>query len=332
MIMHPEEEDAAFGIAVLQARSELLLSELAALKRRPTEKAIHDTRVQSRRLRAGLEAFRDLFPPYPWKAVYDSARSITRTLGKVRESEVILLLLKELTVGGDMAENLCREYLQERLQADIERLRAKSRKRLKDVQTKRLRLQIGFLISASGPGEGFSPEPAPGAARRGGHRQTSLFPSRQTPLERARRIIARLAEPVVSFHTARFRTAKDVQLHQLRIDVKKLRYAMEIFHEVWPGGLEEPIARAKALQDAAGQHQDWSVLRECLRAEIRRLTRQETTHLAFQMGRLLAIVEDRKAELRKQVLPAVLQLQIGLRGVLEAPARTGRLQDTAPQK
>jgi CHAD domain-containing protein len=151
-------------------------------------------------------------------------------------------------------------------------------------------------------------------------------------MERARRIIRSLAEPVVSFHTARFRTAKDEQLHQLRIDVKKLRYAMEIFHDVWPEGLEECVARAKALQDAAGRHHDWSVLREFLRTEIRRLTRQETSHLAFQVGRLLAIVEDRKAELRKEVLPAVLQLQIGLRSILEGPARTARLQDTAPQK
>jgi CHAD domain-containing protein len=313
---HPTENlDVDFVSAVLQAKSDSLLAEISRVKKHKTEEAIHDARVQSRRMRAALEAFKDFFPPHPWQSVYAAVRSITKTLGTVRENDVLLSRLKELTAAGDMAENLCREYLQEKLQQEGEKLRRKLNKRLRSLQPKLLRQQVAFLLSGSGPGEGVElvlrlPR------RKAAARQPSLFPVRETSADRGRHVVAGLSQPVLSFRRADFRAASDTRLHKLRISVKKLRYALEIFRDTRPE-FDPAIGLARAFQEAAGRFQDWCVLDEHLRDEIRRLTRQETSHLAFQMGRLLALVQDRKSESRKGILPALLELQSGLPRILE---------------
>ena len=96
--------------------------------------------------------------------------------------------------------------------------------------------------------------------------------------------------------------------------------------------LDREIELARALQEATGQHQDWVVLREEIRSEIRRLTRQETTQLALQMGRLLAHVQDRKAELRSAALPAFADLQMSLQGLLRVPGRPSDSNSIAGNK
>ncbi len=286
-----------FGRSVLRKKTDVLVGQLAALKRHPTEDAIHETRVQSRRMRAALEAFRDLCESDAWDPAYESIRWITRTLGRLRESEVMASMLQEDVLDGDTPEKLCREYLQERLKGEIRKMRRKLRKRLKRIDVKELRSQLKQLISGLKPEDSVPPD--------------------GSPASRGRLILGELAQPVVEFKARyRFSRAGDRQLHRLRIATKKLRYAMEIFDEVWPGGLQRPIEAARGLQEAAGRHQDWAVLRDTLRSEIRRLTREETTTMAFQMGRLLNRVQDHKAELRKQVLSPLVEFQSELRNVL----------------
>jgi CHAD domain-containing protein len=217
-----------------------------------------------------------------------------------------------------MAENLCREYLQEKLQHEGQKLRKKLNRRLRDIQPKRLRQQVAFMLSGSGPGEGVPPAPSASGRRVRADRQPSLFPLQDGPADRGHKVLSELSRPILSFRRYDFRSASDPRLHKLRISVKKLRYAMEIFRDSRPA-LDPGIGLARAVQESAGRFQDWCVLGNYLRAEIRRLTRQETSHLAFQMGRLLALVEDRKAELRKGILPALLELQSGLHRMLELP-------------
>jgi hypothetical protein len=92
---------------------------------------------------------------------------------------------------------------------------------------------------------------------------------------------------------------------------------MEIFDVPWPGGLKEEIALARALQDAAGIHQDWAVLKLFLKDEIRQLTTRNKPYLVSQAGRLLAAAEERKAELRTAILPAATELQSTLQLLLK---------------
>ncbi|NWG11964.1 MAG: CHAD domain-containing protein [Acidobacteria bacterium] len=328
MEQHRQEEELSFARKVLADRSADLLDKLSALKRRIQEESIHDTRVASRRLRAALEAFQDMLPPEAWQACNDSVKSITRTLGRAREEEVTLALLAELTTGGDLAENLCREYLEERYRRELGRQQQKMMRKLRRLDVRALRSQLDELPRRVGLGvgpacsrqTGASAGRETGASRRrtGEPRQKSLFPPRDVAHDRAHRIIAEAAGPVLAFRPRYdFPRASDERLHRLRIAVKKLRYAMEIFAPVRPGGLGKAVSACRAVQDTAGEYHDWVVLRSRLQAEIRRLTKKETTHFAFQIGRLQAQVEDRKSDRRRAILPALVQLQDELQQVLQ---------------
>ncbi|MBM3791999.1 MAG: CHAD domain-containing protein [Acidobacteria bacterium] len=314
MVLTPDSPDLQFSRETLRKSLETLLKELASLKRRASEEAIHDTRVQSRRMRAALEAFHDLLAPHPYKAAYGSVRQITRTLGRPREQGVSLALLRELTDGGDMAENLCREYLEERFEGRLRRQEQRLKQGLKGLDARRLRSQVEFLLAGMGPQETWD-RPLPRRGRRtaaaGTHPQPTLFPMHEDPRNRGRKLIQSLSEPILAFRAPQqFRRASDERLHDIRIAAKKLRYAMEIFDPVWPKGLQPYISQAKALQDAGGHYHDWCVLCEQLKQEIRRLNSRHTVHLTFQIGRLLAHAEDLKKKLRRLVLPELTKLQV----------------------
>jgi CHAD domain-containing protein len=238
----------------------------------------------------------------------------------------MLALLSDLGGCGDLAERLCREFLAEKIQRKLRKQEKRMRRKLKTIDPRRLRSQVDFLLSGMEPREVLDaalssppvPEPARGRRRAGqASARPTLLRRQENARGRAQRIFAELAKPILCFRPRYdFRRATDEQLHALRITAKKLRYAMEIFGPIWPGGLEDPIAQSRALQDAGGNYHDWCVLCESLRAEIRRLNQRETVHLAFQIGRLLAYAQDRSAELRKQILPALTALQATLRSLL----------------
>lgn len=309
--MSPGENEQAFATTAIQQRGEWLVKELAKLKRHPGEESIHDTRVQSRRMRAALEAFQDLFPSRQWQDLYDSIRRITRALGETRETEVMLCLLDGLTSADAVAENLCREYLDEKLQKKLKKLKKKLNNHLRQIELRVLRTRIRHLL---GKPEATAENPAEKVRTASGPRGAAVLAD---GLDRARRIASDLAQPILEFRTRYFPRASDRQLHKLRIAAKKLRYAMEIFDVLWPGGLQKEIALARAAQDAAGIHQDWAVLKLLLKNEIRQLTSRNRPYLVSQAGRLLVTAEGRKAELRKAILPAVTELQTDLQLLLK---------------
>src|SRR5213593_1409667 len=330
----PETTEEGFCREILESSVTTLAEELSSRERRAAGDSIHDTRVASRRMRAVLEAFKDLFPPRPWRSLYDRVREVTVDLGKVRESEVNLALLKDLTASGDMAENICREYMQERFQARLRKRLRRLKKKLRKLDGDRIHAQANFLLAGLGTGDGQAGEtggtepasksrPRLAAIAQKQLIQPTLFELRPTARARGSRILTELSVPIVQFRPRYdFRNATDERLHELRIAAKKIRYAMEIFDPLWPGGLKKEIALARALQDAGGTYHDWCILRARIQAEIRRLTEQETTHLAFQMGRLLAQVDDSRLVLRKKLAPSITRLRTALQQLLPdaAPA------------
>ena len=51
---------------------------------------VHDMRVTSRRLRAAMDNFADCFPKKPFKGHYKKIKAITRTMGAVRDLDVLI--------------------------------------------------------------------------------------------------------------------------------------------------------------------------------------------------------------------------------------------------
>ena len=59
---------------------------------------VHEMRVTSRRLRAAMDNFADCFPKKPFKKHYKKIRAITRTMGTVRDLDVLIVRFQnELT-------------------------------------------------------------------------------------------------------------------------------------------------------------------------------------------------------------------------------------------
>ena len=72
---------------------------------------VHDMRVTSRRLRAAMDNFADCFPEKTFKKHYKKIKTITQTMGAVRDLDVLIARFQRKL-----------ETLSEREQADIQGL------------------------------------------------------------------------------------------------------------------------------------------------------------------------------------------------------------------
>ena len=71
---------------------------------------VHNMRVASRRLRAAMDDFVTCFEVEPFKKHYKQVRTITRTMGAVRDLDVLLdRFKKELNTLSAVRENTARE-------------------------------------------------------------------------------------------------------------------------------------------------------------------------------------------------------------------------------
>ncbi len=87
-------------------------------------KFVHDMRVASRRLRAAMDNFADCFQKEPFKKHYKQVRTITRTMGAVRDLDVLIARFQnELqTLSGAEQDDI------QRLIAQLQHEREEARK------------------------------------------------------------------------------------------------------------------------------------------------------------------------------------------------------------
>ena len=97
--------------------------------------------------------------------------------------------------------------------------------------------------------------------------------------------------------------SKDEQLHDLRIECKKLRYLLEFFKSVFPKKkIEFFINQLKNLQDYLGEFNDLSVHKEKLKTFLSEYSKDTTEPIRFAtaVGALISIKHIRQKEIRKQ--------------------------------
>ena len=90
-----EETFAQTGQRMLRERVEKLLDWRDEVLKNDDIEAIHKMRVASRRLRAALDAFEPCCKPKPFKNAYRSVKEMADLLGTVRDTDVMLLGLRE---------------------------------------------------------------------------------------------------------------------------------------------------------------------------------------------------------------------------------------------
>lgn len=239
-------ETPAHEVAVrtLRHRLEAVWSELqSACGGRHDPERIHQLRVATRRSLAAIDAFRDLLPArsQDWFATW--LHRIRRAAGDARDLDVLSDRLATVPAAGDCRSDTA-QTARRRLVAMLTRQRAASRRPVHEIRER--------LIAADWParlerllervGHGRSGPPFGRYARR-----------RFRPL--ARRFFVRADR--------RLREADEI--HRLRIEGKKLRYALEIFAPVFPPRLVTRCEKAlESLQEHLGEFTDHATVADRL--------------------------------------------------------------------
>jgi len=225
---------------VLLKRSKEVLRQRRRVRRRGDPDSVHDLRVATRRLQEALDFFAPLLPERPRHRLARRARRIRRSLGEVRNADVMVALLRDLDRTLPPRERPRLQRLAGRLEAEARALRR--------------------------PAAGRHGLPVPGIRRRSAALLEQVRKGRRSPAStgdpgrgRGLRVVwDRLRQVERALPAAR--TGDAEALHALRIAVKKHRYALEILAETGFGKVRPAIRAARALQAGLGHLHDLDVL------------------------------------------------------------------------
>jgi inorganic triphosphatase YgiF len=220
--------------------SHAVLNEAAALKGEDPE-GIHQMRVALRRLRSALNLFRDLMPADQYEFLAGEVKWLAGELGNARNLDVfleeLLAPVEEALVSDKPTEALHRAAVASRTRA------------YEQAQAAILSTRYTVLL-----------------LRLGGWLESRSW--RQQPLsEEAARLFAPVTELADGLLAKRHRKARKLgkrfaelapaERHQLRITLKKLRYAAEFFRSLYgEKEVAQYLKRMSALQDDLGHLND----------------------------------------------------------------------------
>lgn len=228
--------------------------------------AVHRARVGSRRLREVLAPMRDLLADGTADRARIEVRRVTRALGPVRELDVAIALFEELATrhGLDAA---AREAVTRALTRDRDRAQRQMRAAL----TVRRRARLAATLDA------LRDPHAPDAAAR------LLAAVNARVARRGRRVREALARAGALYVPER--------LHQVRIAVKQLRYALEVAGDLRRGRPSARVTQLRRIQDLLGSAHDLHVLAERVRRVQAAVVRTSRT-TAASLGRLADTLDD----------------------------------------
>lgn len=278
----------AFVLMVRNCYEQMRANEAAVMKGEDPE-GVHQLRVATRRLRALLSLFGSILATSALDHLKEELRWLQQQLGPARDWDVFL----EETLSP-LETRLAEEEGLQTLRSTAGRLREEAYGRARAVVTSRRYTSLLLRLQLHLADEGWFKAAAPG-----------------TPDP--------LAEPVRTFAAERFeKRAKrlrklgkkhegltELQLHQLRIEGKKMRYTVEFFRSLYPRPASKDYrAGLVGIQDSLGALNDAVVghrLLEELEAEMKRDERiapETITHISgLLLGWHAARITDHLADL-----------------------------------
>lgn len=241
--------------------------------------ALHDMRVASRRLREALEIFAFCFSPKSYNRLYERVRRVTRALGRARDADVAVdYFSKLLGENQNVIEQVALQDILRRLAKQQARRRAQMQEELDKVQPADLvaRFEKAFTHLERTP-----------PSRQHGSR-TALLLARRLFAQRLREVFAcrRLIQG-----------ENDIDgLHNLRIAVKKLRYAMETLAFAGGAHVKENLKFFKKLQTVLGDLHDRDVFGAIVHKRLDKLKKQAFTEHLLAGGQTVwaSIADQRK--------------------------------------
>ena len=263
-------EHSALSVALLRQRLVSLLQAMPAAQE-GDEVSVHEARVASRRLREALPVLGARAKEAAVDRAGKGVRRITRALGPVRELDVTLSLLAELEGKGAAPVRAIA-----RVRAAVLEERHRRRQAMLDAITpSRIEKLRKRLVKVAAPSTHHAVS------------RNALAEARQKAVQRARRLRDAIDRAGGIYLADR--------LHRVRIEAKKLRYALEIERELQHSRASARLTRLKHQQDLLGRIHDLEVLIE--------RTREVQAHLPASnrraMGELNRLVRALEAECRE---------------------------------
>jgi len=238
------------AIRMLRTRLDTVWSGvLATMADERDVEAVHRLRVAIRRALAGLEAFDDLLPPKRRAWIVKRLRRLRRAAGEARDLDVLALRLAggrtEGLEGRGVAVSSQGRRARERLVAMLVRQRAASRRPIRALYEDLLESDWTGRVEAL-------------LERVSAGGRSMVFG--EYAARRFKPLMARF------FELADHKLRNADEIHGLRIEGKKLRYALEIFASVFP---PTTLARCREalerLQQKLGEFTDHAAAAERLR-------------------------------------------------------------------
>jgi CHAD domain-containing protein len=230
---------AEAATAVLAARLEVVRHYLPLAAEKPYDdpEYVHQLRVGTRRAAAALRVFTDCFPRKHLRALRRRLREIRRAAGDARDWDVFLLGLRESRSFTAAAGRPALDYLAGYAMGE------------------RSAAQAQLATAAAEAGPLFMEESAalPGLA----HEPSG----KSVPANFGELATAQFGELLAGFNAAAAANPSDpAALHRLRIEGKRLRYALEIFAGCFPPAFKEQVyPAAEQVQEILGSIQDSTV-------------------------------------------------------------------------
>ena len=278
-------EHSALSVALLRQRLVSLLQAMPAAQL-GDEISVHQARVASRRLREALPVLGARADEGKLDRVQKRVRRITRALGPVRELDVTLSLLAELegksAAPARAIARVRKAVIEERLKRRQEMLDEITPSRL-DKLTRRL-----VRVAAPAPTTHVPRNAVTEATAQSAQRARNL----KAAIERAGGIY--LAD----------------RLHRVRIEAKKLRYALEIQRELTKSRAMAGLSRLKTEQDLLGRMHDLEILIDKARDAQSKLNPRDRRGMS-ELNRLIRVLEDECREGHAAYMhgrPALLKL------------------------
>jgi CHAD domain-containing protein len=247
---------------------------------------VHQMRVSVRRMRAALTAARPLLDREWSNELRAELGWLGRSLGPVRDLDVMLPRLRDLADGLPAEERAAAERLIATL--DVEYTEAR-REMLFALAAPRYTALLERLADAV-----RLPLPTPTATAA----RPELVELVRAEYKSLRKAVRRAGED-----------PPDAVLHALRIKCKRLRYTGELAEPVLGKPVRRLLASTTGLQEILGDHQDACVTQERIRGLVAALGEAPDAEVVFVAGRLVEREHTRAEHLRTQWRAAWYKVQ-----------------------
>ncbi len=231
---------SAFTLMVQACYRHLRANEAALMKGEDPE-GVHQMRVATRRLRAVLSLFKSVLASGPFAHLKDELRWLQQQLGPARDWDVFLeetLAPLEARLPNEEGLTILRDKAAALREAAYDTARAVVTSRRYTALLLRLQLHLAD--------DGWFKTREPG----------SPDPLSQPMKSLAARLLDKRAKRVGKLGSQHAELT-ELQLHQLRIEGKKMRYAVEFFASLYPKGAAKPYRKSLVgIQDSLGALND----------------------------------------------------------------------------